>query len=153
MSPDERGADRFAPPPSKESHTEQAAPELAPKSGLARLVAAFQFSAQGFGAAYRHEEAFRQEVWAAAILVPLILLLPLSLGSTLYLLASIFAVMIVELLNSALEWTVDYISLKRHPYAKRIKDMASAAVLMSIAHCGLALLIVIGGWAYPHLSR
>ena len=79
-----------------------------------------------------HEDAFRQEVLVAAIAIPVALLSDVNVTSKAVLLASIFLVLIVELLNSALEAAVDHTSLEHHPLAKRAKDIASAAVFMSI---------------------
>ncbi len=102
------------------------------KTGLVRLWNAFGYSLAGFRAAYKHEDAFRQEVWLAAVLVPLALWLPVSgLGKAL-MIASVLLVVLVELLNSAIEATVDRISLDSHDLAKRAKDIGSAAVLVSL---------------------
>lgn len=87
---------------------------------------------QGMNAAWRHEDAFRQEVLVALIAVPVALLFGGTILAKVMLIASIFLVLIVELLNSAVEAAVDHTSLERHPLAKRAKDIASAAVLMSI---------------------
>ncbi|HLP98765.1 MAG TPA: diacylglycerol kinase [Sideroxyarcus sp.] len=104
------------------------------KTGLVRLWNAFGYSLAGFRAAYKHEDAFRQEVLLAAILIPLALWLPVShLGKAL-MIASVLLVIIVELLNSAIEATVDRISLENHDLAKRAKDIGSAAVLVSLVN-------------------
>ena len=86
---------------------------------------------QGLRAAWRHEDAFRQEVIIAVVAIPAALLLPVAPLGKVLMVASILLVLIVELLNSALEAAVDYISLDHHPLAKRVKDIASAAVLRS----------------------
>ncbi|GAB1233077.1 hypothetical protein UT4_15430 [Ferrigenium sp. UT4] len=114
------------------------------KTGFIRLCNAFIYSWDGFRAAYKHEDAFRQETLLAAILIPLALWLPVgSLGKAL-MIASVLLVIIVELLNSAVEATVDRISLEDHNLAKRAKDTGSAAVLVSLfnvlAVWGLVLL-------------
>lgn len=86
----------------------------------------------GFRAAYKHEDAFRQEVLLAALLIPLALWLPAThLGKAL-MIASVLLVLIVELINSAIEATVDRISLEQHDLAKRAKDIGSSAVLVSL---------------------
>jgi diacylglycerol kinase (ATP) len=104
------------------------------KTGLRRLWNAFGYSFAGFRAAYKHENAFRQEVLLAAILIPLAFWLPASnLGKAL-MIASVLMVIIVELLNSAIEATVDRISLDSHDLAKRAKDIGSAAVLVSLVN-------------------
>ena len=109
------------------------------QTGLRRVWNALHFSLAGLRAAYLAEDAFRQEVLLAALLIPLAFLLsPGGLGLAL-MIGSVLLVLIVELLNSAIEATVDRISLDRHPLAKRAKDIGSAAVL-------LALLNVIATW-------
>ena len=109
------------------------------QTGLRRVWNALHFSLAGLRAAYLAEDAFRQEVLLAALLIPLAFLLsPGGLGLAL-MVGSVLLVLIVELLNSAIEATVDRISLDRHPLAKRAKDIGSAAVL-------LALLNVIATW-------
>ncbi|MDD2684579.1 MAG: diacylglycerol kinase [Gallionella sp.] len=102
------------------------------KTGLRRLWNAFGYSLDGFRAAYRHEDAFRQEVLLAAILIPLALWFPLDHLSKAMMIGSVLLVLIVELLNSAVEATVDRISLDSHALAKRAKDIGSAAVLVSL---------------------
>jgi len=100
--------------------------------GLTHAWRATGIALHGLSVAWQHEEAFRQEVLIAAIAIPAALFLPASpLGKTM-MITSIFLVLIVELLNSALEAAVDHTSLERHPLAKRAKDVASAAVLLSI---------------------
>ncbi len=102
--------------------------------GLLHVWRATGIAWQGLRAAWQHEDAFRQEVLVAAIAIPVALLLPAStLGKTL-MVSSILLVLIVELLNSALETAVDHTSLEQHPLAKRAKDIASAAVFLSIVN-------------------
>ncbi len=102
------------------------------KTGLRRLWNAFGYSLAGFRAAYKHEDAFRQEVLLAAFLVPLALWLPVSHPGKALMIGSVLLVIIVELLNSAVEATVDRISLENHDLAKRAKDIGSSAVLVSL---------------------
>jgi len=87
---------------------------------------------QGLRAAWRHEDAFRQEVLIAVFAIPCALFLPVEPLGKILMIASIFLVLIVELINSALEAAVDFTSLDHHPLAKRAKDIASAAVFLSI---------------------
>jgi len=114
------------------------------KTGLRRLWNALHYSLAGFKAAYQNEDAFRQEVLMALVLIPLALFLPASAVGKALMIASVLLVMIVELLNSAVEATVDRISLEHHRLAKRAKDIGSAAVLLSLANLavvwGLVLL-------------
>lgn len=93
------------------------------------------FALDGFREAVKHEPSFREDLIFAAILVPLAVVLPVNAVSTAVMIASLFLIIIAELLNSALEWTVDDISLEKRPLAKRAKDMASAAVFLSYLNC------------------
>lgn len=102
------------------------------KTGLRRLWNAFGYSLAGFRAAYKHEDAFRQEVLLAVIMVPLAVFLPASHIGKALMIGSVLLVIMVELLNSAIEATVDRISLESHRLAKRAKDIGSAAVLVSL---------------------
>ncbi len=102
------------------------------KTGLKRLWNALGYSLAGFRAAYKHEDAFRQEVLLAAILIPLAFWLPAGLIGKALMIGSVLLVIIIELLNSAIEATVDRISLDSHDLAKRAKDIGSAAVLLSL---------------------
>ncbi|MCC7059188.1 MAG: diacylglycerol kinase [Burkholderiaceae bacterium] len=107
------------------------------KSGLVRIWRAFFHSHRGLRDAWRHEQAFRQEVALALVLSPVIVLAPVSVRERAALAASLLLVLIVELLNSAIEAVVDRISLDRHELSGRAKDMASAAVLLSLVLAGL----------------
>jgi diacylglycerol kinase (ATP) len=115
--------------------------------GLIHVWRATGIALQGLRAAWQHEEAFRQEVLIAAIAIPAALLLPANpLGKAL-MIASILLVLIVELLNSALETAVDHTSLEQHPLAKRAKDIASAAVFLSIVNVAVVWGLVLLGHA------
>lgn len=103
------------------------------KTGIRRIWNALLYSCAGLAAAMRHESAFRQEVLLAAVLLPVALLLDVPLLGKALLVASVMLVLIVELLNSAIEAIVDRVSLELHPLAKRAKDIGSAAVLLSLA--------------------
>ena len=102
------------------------------KTGLRRLMNAFGYSLAGFRAAYKHEDAFRQEVLLAIILIPLAIWLPVGFIGKALMTGSVLLVIIIELLNSGIEATVDRISLDSHDLAKRAKDIGSAAVLVSL---------------------
>lgn len=102
------------------------------KTGLRRLLNAFGYSLAGFREAYKHEDAFRQEVLLTALLIPLALWLPATHLGKAVMIGSVLLVVIIELLNSAIEATVDRISLDSHDLAKRAKDIGSAAVLVSL---------------------
>jgi len=104
------------------------------KTGLVRLWNACGYSLAGFRAAFKHEDAFRQETLLAIILIPLALWLPVTPVGKALMIASVLLVIMVELLNSAIEATVDRISLENHDLAKRAKDIGSAAVLVSLCN-------------------
>lgn len=99
------------------------------------FVDSVRYSIDGFTAALRHEPSFREDLLFAILLVPLAIILPVNAVSTALMIASLFLIIIVELLNSAIEWVIDYLRPERHPLAKRIKDMASAAVFLSYLNC------------------
>jgi len=102
--------------------------------GLTHAWRATGIALQGLRAALVHEDAFRQEVLVAAIAIPVALLSNVDTTGKVLLVSSVFLVLIVELINSALEAAVDHTSLERHPLAKRAKDIASAAVFISIVN-------------------
>jgi diacylglycerol kinase (ATP) len=113
------------------------------KTGWRRIFNAASYSLHGLRAAYANEDAFRQEVLLAVVLIPLALLVDAGAVARALMIASVLLVLIVELLNTAVEATVDRISLDNHSLAKRAKDMGSAAVLISLINVaavwGLAL--------------
>ena len=115
------------------------------KTGLRRIWNALFYSFAGLKAAYQHEDAFRQEVWLAVVLIPLALFLPASGTGKSMMIASVVVVLIVELLNSAVEATVDRVSLEHHRLAKRAKDIGSAAVLFSLINVVVVWLLVLFG--------
>lgn len=102
------------------------------KTGLKRVWNAFFYSLEGFRAAWKHEDAFRQESLLAMLLIPLAFFLAELPLERALMIASVLLVLIVELVNSAIEATVDRISLENHALAKRAKDIGSAAVLISL---------------------
>jgi diacylglycerol kinase (ATP) len=106
------------------------------RTGLDRIRHAAGYSLQGLTSAYRGESAFRQETWLAVILIPLSFWIGQSWIETALLASSVAVVLIVELLNSAIEATVDRISFELHELAKRAKDFGSAAVFLSLAVTG-----------------
>lgn len=102
------------------------------KTGLRRVWNALHYSIDGLKAAYRHEDAFRQEAWLALILIPTAFFMPASGIGKALMVGSVLLVLVVELLNSAVEAVVDRVSLEHHLLAKRAKDIGSAAVLISL---------------------
>ena len=106
------------------------------RTGLDRVVHAFGYSLQGLQAALRHESAFRQEAALAVVLLPAAFWLGRTWVEVALLAGSVVLVMVVELLNSAVEAVVDRVSLDLHPLSKRAKDVGSAAVLLTLLMCG-----------------
>ena len=115
------------------------------KPGLRRIWNAMLYSIEGFKAAYRHEDAFRQECLLALILVPTAFFMPVSGIGKALMIASVLLVLVVELLNSAVEATVDRISLENHQLAKRAKDIGSAAVFVSLVNVAVIWALVLFG--------
>lgn len=102
------------------------------RPGWHRLKAALRYSRQGLVAAWRHEAAFRQELLLAAILTPLAFGLARSALEVLLLLMPLVLVLVVELINSAIEAVADALSAEHHVLLGRAKDLGSAAVLLSL---------------------
>ncbi|MBL8447819.1 MAG: diacylglycerol kinase [Zoogloeaceae bacterium] len=111
------------------------------RGGLMRVWRAFTYSLDGLRAAITHEAAFRQELALVLVLVPVGLWLGHDTLERVLLVGSLFQVLIVEIINSAIEAVVDRVSLDRHDLSKRAKDLGSAAVLISL---GLALWVWAG---------
>lgn len=111
--------------------------------GIKRVIRATGFSMQGLKLAWQHEAAFRQELILAAIMLPIALLLDVTTVERVLLILGLFVVLIVELLNSAIEAVVDRISDEYHPLSGQAKDIASAAVFMSLAFCGLTWAVIL----------
>jgi diacylglycerol kinase (ATP) len=107
------------------------------RAGWNRIVHAAGYSLAGLGAAWRHESAFRQECMLALVLWPVAMWLGRSWLETALLAGSVMLVLIVELLNSAIEAVVDRVSPDLHPLSKRAKDIGSAAVMLAIVTCAL----------------
>lgn len=107
------------------------------KTGLSRLRNALFYSLAGLRAAYACEDAFRQEVWLAVLLLPAAVLLPVGGVARALMIGSVLLVLVVELLNSAVEAAVDRIGLESHNLSKRAKDVGSAAVLVALLNVGV----------------
>lgn len=127
-------------------HTHHDSRELKGKRGLRRLLNAFRYSRDGFAAAWKSEDAFRQEAILAALMIPTAALLPLALVEKILLIATVVLVLIVEVLNTAIEAAIDRHGHEIHPLSKQAKDMGSAAVL-------LALLLAAGTWIAILINR
>ena len=115
------------------------------KTGLKRILKAFDYSMDGLKVAYQHEHAFRQELFLAAILIPLALYLEPGMIGRVLMIASVLLVLVVELLNSAIEAAVDRISLENHDLIKRAKDMGSAAVFIALLNVAVTWGLVLFG--------
>jgi diacylglycerol kinase (ATP) len=96
-------------------------------------------------AAFKHEDAFRQELLLAVVLVPLALSLPASGAGKALMVLAVFLVLVVELVNSAIEAVTDRISLENHALAKRAKDLGSAAVMVALSAVPIVWVLVLLG--------
>lgn len=114
--------------------------------GLRRILSAMRYSLQGLRAAIKYEAAFRQELALAVVLIPAAFFLGRTTAEVFILIASVIAVLVVELLNSAIEALADAISVEMHPLLGRAKDLGSAAVM-------LMLLFATAVWATIVFSR
>ena len=115
------------------------------KTGVRRVWNAWHYSLAGLHAAFAGEDAFRQEALLAALLIPASFMLPVSGVGRALMIASVLLVLIVELLNSAIEAVVDRVSLDRHHLSKRAKDIGSAAVLLALCNVVAVWVCVIAG--------
>ena len=106
------------------------------RTGLARIRAATGYSIAGLRAAYQGESAFRQETWLAVVGTPLAFWIGQTWVEVALLLGTLMVVLIVELLNSAIEAAIDRISFDLHDLSKHAKDIASGAVMLSLLLCG-----------------
>jgi len=112
-------------------------------TGVKRIFTAFEFSIKGLKDCYKSEAAFRQEVWLAIVLIPLALFVGNSNLEKALLIASVFLVLIVEILNSAIESVVDRIGDEYHVLSGAAKDMGSAAVWLSLMLLVIVWLIIL----------
>lgn len=115
------------------SDYQQPVSEFKSKSGIKRIFGAIGYSIEGFKTAWRMEHAFRQELALVVVATIVALLLPVSPVHKLLLIGVFMLVLIVELLNSAIEAVVDRVSLERNPLSKNAKDFGSAAVFLSLS--------------------
>jgi len=120
-----------------------AEPTSLKRRSFRNFFSSLRYSVEGFLTALKLEPSFREDLIFTIILVPFAIILPVNAVSTAIMIAALFLIIIVELLNSAIEWTIDYISTEKHPLAKRAKDMASAAVFLSYLNCVVVWLIII----------
>lgn len=120
--------------------------------GLVR-TGALRNSLDGFADAWRNEGAFRQVAVLAGVLVAIACVLPVGAVERALLIATPLLVIVVELVNSGIEAAVDRVSMERHPLAKRAKDVASAAVMTSLALLAVVWLLVAGPVVLAWISR
>jgi diacylglycerol kinase (ATP) len=114
------------------------------RRGLQRVLNATGYSLDGLRAAWTHEDAFRQELMLAAVLIPVAAFLPVSLVEKILLVGVVLLVLIVELLNTGIEAAVDRDSLEIDSLGKRAKDFGSAAVMLSLLLAGGTWVAIIG---------
>ncbi|WP_413113158.1 diacylglycerol kinase [Thaumasiovibrio sp. DFM-14] len=112
-------------------------------TGIKRLILAARYSVQGLRSTFVHEVAFRQELILALFMIPLAFWLEVNTIQRILLVGTVVLVLIVELLNSAIEAIVDRIGIEQHPLSGRAKDAGSAAVLMALILCGYVWLEVL----------
>jgi diacylglycerol kinase (ATP) len=105
------------------------------RTGFGRVIRATGYSFEGLKAAYVGESAFRQETWLAVVMLPAAFWLGRSWVEIVLLTGTVLLVMIVELLNSGIEAAIDRVSFELHDLSKRAKDLASAAVFLSLMLC------------------
>ena len=120
-----------------EKHQPKDASELKGKTGLRRLMNARQVFSSGLPGAWQTEEAFRQEAILACVMLPVAVLLPVTTVEKLLLILGLFIVLIVEILNSAIEAVVDRFGGEIHPLSGKAKDLGSAAVLLALTICAI----------------
>lgn len=113
------------------------------KTGIARVIAAGGYSWQGLTAAYRHEAAFRQELFLSIILLPLAIWLGETGLESGIMIACLFIVLIAEILNSAIEAVVDRLGSEQHELSGRAKDMGSAAVFLALANVAVVWSLIL----------
>lgn len=117
-------------------------------TGLTRIYNAFFFSMHGFRACFRTEEAFRQEVYLALIMIPLGFWLGPTMAEKLLLVGVVLLVLLVELLNTAVERAIDRISFEKHDLSKEAKDMGSAAVLIALSYAGMTWALILSQYLF-----
>jgi len=115
----------------------------AKNTGLSRLIKAFGYSLSGLKHVFASEAAFRQECLLCLILLPTIFFLHVSKVECVLLIGSLFLVLIAELLNTALEITINRISAEIHPLSKQVKDIGSATVLLALVNAIVVWVVIL----------
>lgn len=123
------------------------------RTGATRALYALKHSYDGLRVTFRSESAFRQETALAVVLIPCALLLPVTPVERVMMIGSVLLVLLVELLNSAVEAVVDRISLDRHELSRRAKDCGSAAVLIALAICAITWAMLVWPLARQWVHR
>jgi len=113
------------------------------KTGISRIIAATGYSLQGLKAAWIHEAAIRQEIVAAVLLTIIAILLPVTPIERILLITSLLLVVIVELINSAIEAIVDRIGSEKHELSGRAKDIGSAAVFVTLLYVAVVWITIL----------
>ena len=129
------------------SKNEQPASQYKSKSGIRRILNAFFYSIEGFKTAWRGEHAFRQELALVIVATVAALLIPVPALQKLMLIGVLVLVLVVELLNSAIEAVVDRVSLEANPLSKNAKDFGSAAVFLTFTLAAATWAVIV----YPLL--
>jgi diacylglycerol kinase (ATP) len=119
-------------------------------TGITRVIKALGYSIKGLKAAFANEAAFRQEIAGCAVAIPLAFWLDVSKAETALLIASVLLVLIVELLNSAIEAVVDRIGSEHHELSGRAKDIGSSAVLIALLLAATVWGIIVFFPEYTH---
>lgn len=115
------------------------------KSGIGRVFRAFWNSVDGLKSAFASEAAFRQEALLVAILIPVALVVEVSDLAKALMIGSLLLILIVELINTAVEAAIDRISEEKHDLSKKAKDVASAAVLVAFINAACVWVIILTG--------
>jgi diacylglycerol kinase (ATP) len=125
------------------SENEQLVNEFKSRGGLKRISGALFYSLQGFKSAWKTEQAFRQELMVAVPASLLALWLPVAPLEKLLLIGVLVLVLMMELVNSAIEAVVDRISLESHPLSKNAKDLGSAVVFLALALAAATWIVIL----------
>ena len=107
------------------------------------VINSMRYSISGFAEAFRHEQSFREDLVFVSLMIPLAIILPVNAVSTAVMVGSLLLIIVTELLNSAIEWTIEDISPAKRPLGKRVKDMASAAVFLAFVNCLIVWAVII----------
>lgn len=121
------------------------------KTGLTRIWSATFNSMRGIRLAWRSEAAFRQDIMLGIVLASIAVTAPVSTVERVLMIGAILLLLIVELLNSGIEATVDRIGPERHELSGMAKDVASAAVFFALVNLAMTYILILGPWLW-HLS-